>query len=178
WAASARPPTSPRPSLIWRRRPRATSRVACCTSTAACTWGEGEGANLVKSGPPLGPTREGAEHGERRTTRTEDHCRAARGERGRDQERVVVRRLPGRGLSGHRGTGDGPRRGVRDRDPRRGGGEDHYGAAGHRLREVAFQVVTPRPKCHAAESPSPGSVSAARSATPSGTPGRISSPAS
>ena len=43
---------------------------------------------------------------------------------------VVLCRRPGRGQPRHCRAGDGPRGGVRDRDPRRSGREDHAGEGG------------------------------------------------
>ena len=99
----------------------------------------------------------------------------------RDQDRVVVRRRPGRGLARHRRAGDGARGGIRDRDSGRGRREDHHRPAGHRLREVARQGLSglrPPRQCSAAESSSPGWASSARWAIRSRRPGTASSPAS
>ena len=82
--------------------------------------------------------------GKRRTTRQEDRRRAARRERGRDQERIVVRRRPRRRLARHRRARDGARGGVRDRDSRRGSREDHHRPAGHRLHQGPRQANEPR----------------------------------
>ena len=62
-------------------------------------------------------------------------------QRSRDQERVVVRRRPGRGFARYGRVGDGAGRRVRNRDPRRGRRKNHHRAAGDRLRRLAPEEV-------------------------------------
>jgi 3-oxoacyl-[acyl-carrier protein] reductase len=160
---------------------------ATCTSTVGCTCLKSPAAGLrdsaIASGKISQFQSDTPERGGRSMENVEQRVKKIVAEqlgrkRGRDQERIVVCRGSRGRLARHRRTRDGARRGIRDRDSRRGSREDHHGPAGGGLHRIARKEVTfgaaraDRPACaprraasparHTAKAQAPYDVDAAR----------------